>query len=289
MAVSCGWNCTFVVAEQGQVLVSGCGQHGQLALGDTQDRLRMTRLAGDFTMRVVMVSTGWGHSALQDSDGELWMCGRGSSGQLGTGGREDMLTPTRVPKWRLGRARVKMAACGIDHTLVLTEASRVWAFGSGEDGRLGTGDEDDRTTPTEVAGLQGVTITFVAAGCGHSVALSAGGGTFSWGCGYGGKLGHGNTDKQLEPRQVEAVDGRHAKELRAAGFTAHELRDAGFLARELRPAKFDVALLRTVGYAAADMREASITSPASSGVSALSTCGLPPVGCSSMRTEPALG
>ena len=134
---------------------------------------------------------------MQDSDGELWMCGRGSFGQLGTGGREDTLTPTRVPKCRLGRARVKMAACGDDHTLVLTEAGRVWAYGRGQNGRLGTGDEDDRTTPTEVAGLQGVTITFVAAGDNHSVAVSAGGGTFNWGCGYAGKLGHGIADKQL--------------------------------------------------------------------------------------------
>ena len=86
MAVSCGWYCTFVMGDEGQVLVSGCGGRGRLGLGNTQDRLRMTRLAGDFTVRVVMVSTGFGHSALQDSDGELWMCGRGSYGQLGTGG-----------------------------------------------------------------------------------------------------------------------------------------------------------------------------------------------------------
>ena len=137
MAVSCGWNCTFVVGEEGQVLVCGCGENGQLGLGDTQDRLRMTRLAGDFTVRVVMVSTGCGHSALQDSDGELWMCGRGSYGQLGTGGREDMLTPTRVPRWRFGGKRVNMAACGYAHTLVLTEAARVWAFGRGQHGWLG--------------------------------------------------------------------------------------------------------------------------------------------------------
>ena len=190
MAVSCGRNCTFVVGEEGQVLVSGWGERGQLGLGDTQDRLRMTRLAGDCPVRVVMVSAGWGHAALQDSDGELWMCGRGSYGQLGTGGREDMLTPTRVPKCRLGRARVKMAACGDHHTLVLTEAGRVWAYGRGMFGQLGTGDEDDRTTPTEVAGLQGVTITFVAAGASHSVAVSAGGGTFTWGLGDAGRLGH---------------------------------------------------------------------------------------------------
>ena len=94
----------------------GWVQYGQLALGDRQGRLRMTRLAGDFTVRVVMVSVGGAHSALLDSDGELWMSDCGNEGQLVTGGREDMLTPTQVPKWRLWGARVKMAACGANHT-----------------------------------------------------------------------------------------------------------------------------------------------------------------------------
>ena len=110
MAVACGYLHPLAVAEEGQV--------------DRQNRLRMTRLTGDFTVRVVMVSAGVGNSALLDSDGELWMSGRGADGQLGTGGREAMLTPTRVPKWRLGGARVKMAACGESHML-LTEVGRV--------------------------------------------------------------------------------------------------------------------------------------------------------------------
>ena len=139
-----------------------------------------------------------------DSDGELWMSGRGADGQLGTGGRDDMLTPTRVPKGLFGGARVKMAACGKDHTLVLTEVGRMWAFGCGFYGQLGTGDEDDRTTPAQVVGLRGVTITFVAAGSWHSVAVSAGGGTFTWGRGNFGRLGHGVADDEMEPRQVEA-------------------------------------------------------------------------------------
>ena len=53
MAVACGLLHTLAVAEEGQVLACGCGVHGPLGLGDTQDRLRMTRLAGDFTVRVV--------------------------------------------------------------------------------------------------------------------------------------------------------------------------------------------------------------------------------------------
>jgi RCC1 and BTB domain-containing protein len=132
-----------------------------------------------------------------------------------------MLTPTRVPKLRLGRARVKMAACGYFHTLVLAEAGRVWAFGRGQDGRLGTGDEDDRTVPTEVEGLRGVTITFVAAGSRHSVAVSAGGGTFTWGFGVYGRLGHGDWNHQLEPREVEAGRFGGDRVVQAAAGGAH--------------------------------------------------------------------
>ena len=57
MAVACGFNCTFVLAEKGKVLASGSGEHGQLGLGDREDRLRMTPVAGDFAVRVVMVRT----------------------------------------------------------------------------------------------------------------------------------------------------------------------------------------------------------------------------------------
>ena len=148
MAVACGPFCTFVVAEAGQVLVSGDGDIDQFADVYGEHRRGMMRLEGDFSARMVIVSAGWSHSALLDSDGELWMSGNGKHGQLGTGGRGAKLPPTRVPKKRFGGARVKMAACGNFHTLVLTEAGSVWAFGLGCYGRLGTGDEDDRTEPT---------------------------------------------------------------------------------------------------------------------------------------------
>jgi len=42
---------------------------------------------------------------------------------------------------------------------------------------------------------------------GHSVALSESGEVFSWGDGDYGKLGHGNSDRQRRPKQIEALHG----------------------------------------------------------------------------------
>ncbi len=42
---------------------------------------------------------------------------------------------------------------------------------------------------------------------GHSIALTESGEVFSWGDGDYGKLGHGNSDRQRRPRQIEALQG----------------------------------------------------------------------------------
>ena len=48
----------------------------------------------------------------------------------------------------------------------------------------------------------------VASSCGsdgHSLAVTDTGEVFSWGDGDFGKLGHGNSDRQRKPKQIEAL------------------------------------------------------------------------------------
>ena len=86
-----------------------------------------------------------------------------------------------------------------------TEGGGVYTFGQGEDGRLGHGDEENQLAPRRVpaAGFNGERVVMVAAGSGHTVALSEVGHVFTWGNSEDGQLGHNDLETQLAPRHVE--------------------------------------------------------------------------------------
>ena len=66
------------------------------------------------------------------TDGVLWACGYGRSGQLGLGGRANMQVPGRVGSAQLfGEHGVRMASCGDEHSLIVTKDNRVFSCGRG--------------------------------------------------------------------------------------------------------------------------------------------------------------
>ena len=101
---------------------------------------------------------------------------------------------------------VLMVACGDAHTVVATEGGNVYTFGHGLSGQLGHGDYEKQLAPRRVpaAGFNGERIVMVAAGDGHTVALSEAGHVFTWGKGGYGQLGHNDEADQRAPQQVEA-------------------------------------------------------------------------------------
>ncbi len=82
-----------------QVRTTGCNAHGQLGLGDTNNRVLFTAVPG--LRNLVAVQAGDEHSAAVTLSGHLYLWGRGDSGQLGVGDLESKLIPTRLETFQV--------------------------------------------------------------------------------------------------------------------------------------------------------------------------------------------
>ena len=123
------------------------------------------------------VAAGQFHSVCVDRRGRVHCWGWNVHGQAGCGGIEDVLSPRLVPG--LTAHSVVQVAAGYAHTVALTEAGQVLAWGCGLFGQLGGGNTSKQSRPVLVS-LPGP-VSLLAAGYFHSLALTRTGQLMVWG------------------------------------------------------------------------------------------------------------
>ncbi|XP_057448340.1 ultraviolet-B receptor UVR8 isoform X2 [Lotus japonicus] len=85
---------------------------------------------------------------------------------------------------------------------------RIWSWGAGTEGQLGTGKLQDEHHPQLLHQPSLSSISSLACGGAHVVALTSDGKVLSWGRGSSGQLGHGEVvNNALEPKIVTSLDG----------------------------------------------------------------------------------
>jgi len=169
MQVAAGNGHSMFVTEDGLVFACGDNSHGQLGIGDTEDRPVPTLVAGQLQGKTaVYVAAGDSHTLCITEDGTLLSWGYNGSGQLGVGDTENRHAPTLVTG--LQGKRVVHVAAGEQHTICSTADGSVFTWGGGYRAQLGLGDHESvLLLPTLVRGeLQGKQVVQVAAGDQHS-------------------------------------------------------------------------------------------------------------------------
>ncbi|KAI7795149.1 putative X-linked retinitis pigmentosa GTPase regulator [Triplophysa rosa] len=129
------------------------------------------------------------------------MFGSNNWGQLGLGTKTTVNKPTCVKD--LKSERVKIVACGRTHTLVYTSHGNLYASGGNNEGQLGLGDCEDRTSFHLVDFFsKHEPIKMLAAGSNISAALTHDGRLYMWGDNSEGQIGLGKESNALTPREV---------------------------------------------------------------------------------------
>ncbi|HVE74273.1 MAG TPA: hypothetical protein VNA30_04170, partial [Mycobacteriales bacterium] len=101
------------------------------------------------------------------------------------------------------------------------------AWGYNGNGQLGDGSTTDRLTPVAVALPAGTTVTAVAAGALHSLALTSTGAVLAWGYNNYRQLGDGSTTDRLTPVAVALPAGTTVTAVAAGGLHSLALTSTG--------------------------------------------------------------
>jgi alpha-tubulin suppressor-like RCC1 family protein len=206
-AVSVQPACDHVVAvlSTGKVVAWGRNDHGQLGDNDPGLGAKSRPVAVDLpgNVKFKAACAGFDFSMALSATGQVWAWGDNQHGQLGNGITEfdhPVPGPVKLP----AGTRVTAISCGFGHTLALTSAGRVLAWGEGSGGELGSAIPRRLSRVPLPANLPArVRIRSVFAAAGTSMALSTTGQVWTWGFNDQGQLGNGSTvDHRRRPGLV---------------------------------------------------------------------------------------
>ncbi|KAJ4431736.1 hypothetical protein ANN_20338 [Periplaneta americana] len=188
--------------ESGKLFAWGNNSDGQLGVGDIADRAAPTRVVGIHS-DIAQLSAGCLSSAALTVNGQVYVWGSNSDGQLGLPETSECLSPVLLPFDQ----RIVHISCGYYHTAFVTESGALYTCGESESGKLGLPDSlTNITTPQKVT--LAVPVKSVYCGGNHTIALTVDGEVYAFGNNFNGQLGLGAEVTQfILPTKVISLEG----------------------------------------------------------------------------------
>lgn len=150
-AVHAGEELTCGLQEGGSLWCWGAGESGQLGTGSLADASLPTKV-GAAAWKALSVGAANG-CAIRADDASLWCWGRNDRGSVGDGTRGTNRSAPVAVAAEMGVARAWRAVETSDfHTCGIDASGAGWCWGMNDDGRLGTGNQDQVHEPRPIAG-----------------------------------------------------------------------------------------------------------------------------------------
>ena len=188
---------TAAIKTDGTLWTWGNGSSGRLGNANITNRSTpVTTFAGGNNWK--QVSSGTNHTAAVKTDGTLWTWGENDNGRLGDGDNAGNINRSTPVTTFAGGTDWKQVSAGNAHTAAIKTDGTLWTWGAGNNGRLGTNNTTNRSTPvTTFAG--GTDWKQVSAGNAHTAAIKTDGTLWTWGRGTFGGLGSNDTTDRSTP------------------------------------------------------------------------------------------
>lgn len=210
---------TLFLSEDGSVFSVGNGVNGELgskynAISKKVMKVDSTNYAGD---RINNVFAGFEVSFLLSNSGKVYSFGGSYSDStvsyLGRTAKRTISRPTLLEHSNIsGKTFTKVAAAG-ERTFLLSDEGKVYAFGSGVNGTLGTGDSLNIHVPTlidhsnigskKIVDIKTTSATFTSSNTiSHTLLLAEDGTLFVFGSNSNGQLGLGDFVDRSIPTEI---------------------------------------------------------------------------------------
>lgn len=213
--VYCGASHSLAVGYDGRAYSWGKNNQGQCGHGHTNDQLSIQEVQffrDEVEEDIVHAAGGWEHTLFCSASGRVFSAGCGYKDSrrtgippvLGHGDCERRLKPTVIQSFIDANEVVSKVACGWDHSLAVTMNGLVYSWGSGTNGKLGHGDEENCDVPALIRSMENKQVKEAKAGCEHTVLLTEDREVWTFGQGDSGRLGHGDNQTRKVPTLIES-------------------------------------------------------------------------------------
>jgi len=181
----------------GKVFCWGKNEYGALG-NNKQDSLISKPVLNEYLSDkcIVDICCGFGHTLVLTISGDVYAWGFNSEGPIGNGKNNHVLVPYHVEGFC--DEKVKAIACGLCHSMALTEGGNVYTWGLNRYGQLGH--KRLKNDLIHVPKLIEIEEKFQKISCGkeHSLLLSCNGDIYVFGRNESGQLGNKEINVQIE-------------------------------------------------------------------------------------------